>query len=92
MLIILDLALSLSVCIQTRNPYWEVNFITLPAYIQKIKDKHLFERKLKQLLVNGCYYSVEDFIHNDFTYKGCCLHLLMLNISVLLLGIVPQYF
>jgi hypothetical protein len=27
----------------------------LPAYIKLIKNKHLFKRKLKQLLINGYY-------------------------------------
>jgi hypothetical protein len=43
----------------------------LPAYIKQIKDKSLFKRKLKQLLINICYYSIEDFMNDDFTYNGC---------------------
>jgi hypothetical protein len=44
----------------------------LPAYIKQIKDNPLFKRKLKQLLINGCYYSIkEDFINDDFTDTGC---------------------
>jgi hypothetical protein len=43
----------------------------LPAYIKQIKDNPLFKRKLKQLLINGCYYSIEDFIKDDFTDTGC---------------------
>jgi hypothetical protein len=45
----------------------------LPAYIKQIKDKSLFKRKLKQLLINRCYYFVEDFMNDDFTYNGCWL-------------------
>jgi hypothetical protein len=43
----------------------------LPAYIKQIKDKSLFRRKLKQLLINGCYYYTEDFMNDDFTCTGC---------------------
>jgi hypothetical protein len=35
----------------------------LPAHIKQIKDNGLFKRKLKQLLINGCYYSVEEFMN-----------------------------
>jgi hypothetical protein len=43
----------------------------LHAYIEQIKDNPLFKRKLKQLLINGCYYSIEDFINDDFTGTSC---------------------
>jgi hypothetical protein len=39
----------------------------LPAHIIQIKVKHLFKMKLMQLLINGCYCSVEDFMNDNFT-------------------------
>jgi hypothetical protein len=43
----------------------------LPAYIKQNKDNGLFKRNLKQLLINGCYYSDEEFMNDDFTHTGC---------------------
>jgi hypothetical protein len=43
----------------------------LSAYIKQIKDNGLFKRMLKQLLINGCYYSVQEFMNDDFTQTGC---------------------
>jgi hypothetical protein len=47
----------------------------LPACMKQIKGKRLFKSKLKQLLINRCYYSIEDFMNYDFTYTACCLFL-----------------
>jgi hypothetical protein len=42
-------------------------FNNLPTYVKQIKQNSLFKRKLKQLLINGCRYSVEDFIRDYYT-------------------------
>jgi hypothetical protein len=34
----------------------------LPAHIKLIKDNLFYRRQLKQLLVKGCYYSVEEYM------------------------------
>jgi hypothetical protein len=52
-----------------------------PAYIKQIKDNPLFKRKLKQLLINGCYYSIENFIKDDFTDTGCWSALMLIFFS-----------
>jgi hypothetical protein len=39
----------------------------LPAHTKLIKDNLLFRRHLKQLLIKGCYYSVEEYMCDDFT-------------------------
>jgi hypothetical protein len=41
----------------------------LPAHIKLIKDNLLFRRQLKQLLIKGCYYSVEEYMCDDFDFK-----------------------
>jgi hypothetical protein len=41
----------------------------LPAHIKQIKDNLLFRRQLKQFLIKGCYYSVEEYMCDDFTRK-----------------------
>jgi hypothetical protein len=43
----------------------------LTAYIKQIKDNPLFKKEIKQLLINGCHYSIEDFINDDFTDTDC---------------------
>jgi hypothetical protein len=35
--------------------------------MKQTEDKHLFKRKLKQLLINGCYCSIEDLMSDHFT-------------------------
>jgi hypothetical protein len=36
----------------------------------QIRDGPLFKKKLKELLLKGCYYSVEGYINDDFTHTG----------------------
>jgi hypothetical protein len=72
MLIILDLVLIIISMYTSHNSRSITEggkfYNKLPAYIKQIKSKHLLERKLKQLLINGCYYSTEDFMNDNFTY------------------------
>jgi hypothetical protein len=42
----------------------------LPAHIKLIRDDRLFKKKLKKLFLKGCYYSVEEYINNDFSHNG----------------------
>jgi hypothetical protein len=39
----------------------------LSAHIKVIKDDLLIRRQLIQLLIKGCYYSVEEYMCDDFT-------------------------
>jgi hypothetical protein len=41
----------------------------LRVRIKLIKDNLLFRRQLKQLLIKGCYYSVEEYMCDDFDFK-----------------------
>jgi hypothetical protein len=38
----------------------------LPNSIKQIENKNLFIRELKNLLINGCYYSIDDFMNDKF--------------------------
>jgi hypothetical protein len=41
----------------------------LPAHIKLIRDDQLFKRKLKELLLKGCYYSIEEYVNDDFSHN-----------------------
>jgi hypothetical protein len=38
----------------------------LPSNIKQIENKNHFERELKKLLIKGCYYSIEDYLNEEF--------------------------
>jgi hypothetical protein len=42
----------------------------LPAHIKGISDGWLFKKKLKELLIKGCYYSTDEFMNDDFCHTG----------------------
>jgi hypothetical protein len=42
----------------------------LPNNIKQIEDKNKFTRELKKLLIKGCYYSVEDYLNEEFSNTG----------------------
>jgi hypothetical protein len=42
----------------------------LPAHIRLIRDDRLFKKKLKEIFLKGCYYSIEEYINDDFPHNG----------------------
>jgi hypothetical protein len=38
----------------------------LPNSIKQIDNKNRFIRELKNLLINGCYYSIDDYMNDKF--------------------------
>jgi hypothetical protein len=43
----------------------------LPNDIKQIENKNQFIRELKKLLIQGCYYSIEDFLNEELLNTGC---------------------
>jgi hypothetical protein len=42
----------------------------LPNNIKQIENKNQFTRELKKLLVKGYYYSIEDYLNEEFSNTG----------------------
>jgi hypothetical protein len=42
----------------------------LPNNIKQIENKNQFTRELKKLLIKGCYYSIEDYLNEEFSNIG----------------------
>jgi rhamnose utilization protein RhaD (predicted bifunctional aldolase and dehydrogenase) len=42
----------------------------LPDYIKRIGNNNQFRKELKDLLIKGCYYSVEDYLSEEFCNIG----------------------
>jgi hypothetical protein len=42
----------------------------LPNNIKQIENINKFKKKLKDLLIKGCYYSIDDYLNEDFLEIG----------------------
>jgi hypothetical protein len=42
----------------------------LPAHIKQIRDGQPFKKRLKEFLLKGCYYSIEEYMNDEFTHTG----------------------
>ena len=42
----------------------------LPNSIKQLDNKNLFIRELKNLLINRCYYSIDDYMNDKFCNAG----------------------
>jgi hypothetical protein len=40
------------------------------TYIKQITNDCIFERKLKELVIEGCYYSAEEYVNNNYHLRG----------------------
>jgi hypothetical protein len=57
----------------------------LPAHTKQTRDDQLFKKRLKELLLKGCYYSTEEYIYiNDDFILIPALESLYLNLATLL--------
>ena len=43
----------------------------LPNNIKQIENIDQFKKKLKELLIKLCYYTLEDYLNEDFSKIGC---------------------
>jgi hypothetical protein len=39
----------------------------LPNNIKQIENNNQFARELKKLLIKGCYYSIQDYLNEEFS-------------------------
>jgi hypothetical protein len=42
----------------------------LPNNIKQIENNNQFARELKKLLIKGCYYSIQDYLKEEFSTIG----------------------
>jgi hypothetical protein len=42
----------------------------LPNNIKQIENNNQFARELKKLLIKGCYYSIQDYLNEEFSATG----------------------
>jgi hypothetical protein len=42
----------------------------LPINIKQIENNNRFARKLNKLLIKGCYYSIQDYLNEEFSAIG----------------------
>jgi hypothetical protein len=42
----------------------------LPNNTKQIENYIQFTRELKKLLIKGCYYSIEDYLNEEFSNNG----------------------
>jgi hypothetical protein len=42
----------------------------LPNNIKQTENKNQFTGELKKLLIMGCYYSIEDYLNEEFSNIG----------------------
>jgi hypothetical protein len=42
----------------------------LPKNIKQIENNNQFARELKKLLIKGCYYSIQDYLNEEFSTIG----------------------
>jgi hypothetical protein len=42
----------------------------LPHNIKQIESNNQFARELKKLLIKGCYYSIQDYLKEEFSTIG----------------------
>jgi hypothetical protein len=42
----------------------------LPNNVKQIENKNQFIRELKKLLIKGCYYSIVDYMNEEFSNIG----------------------
>jgi hypothetical protein len=42
----------------------------LPNNIKQIENINQFKKKFKELPIKGCHYTIEDYLHEDFSGIG----------------------
>jgi hypothetical protein len=47
-----------------------IYYSKLPNNIQQIENINQFKKKLKELLIKGCYYTIDDYLNEDFLENG----------------------
>jgi hypothetical protein len=65
-------------CYPVYGFYWNANKLNwtelkhnkLPNNIKQIENINQFKKKLKELLIKGCYYSIDDYLNKCFLETG----------------------